>query len=582
MATTLAEARTITAPPNEVERRDNLWLEAAIVLVAAAGAAIACTWPLVTKLGSVAHDAYDPIVQAWTIDWVQHAVGTPAHLFDANIFAPQPDTLAYSDSLLGIAIPLIPLRWIGLSPIAQLNMAVLVGSSMTAASAYLFGRVVTGSRAVGAVTGAAFAFGPLATTHIGHVQTVWRAGIPLSALAAWVLADRAERGVSTWPPAVALFVVLSWQASVSFHPAAYAFVATVIVLLVRWRSLGRSGAIAAGAALIGSIGVMFLLALPYLSNASRFDDFDFGLETLRNYSVDFTSTDPRLWLWGSSLGKGTGWPAYGGSSFPGAVLIVLTPFGIVAGWRDRRLRRCTVTGIVLIVTGAVLAIGASNQGWRRFTPYRALYEWVPGWRALRATDRAWFIGILGVALLAGIGARAVGRWLVARRNRVGVAIVSSLAVLGILIEGYAPWTDLPSVRVEPVDARLATLRTSGGVVYLPANATGSTTIDLSVWDQPLNMYGTTAHHRRTPNGFASYTPKSYATTFAQLMTLPDERALDTLRALRVRYVVVHPKVAGGPWARLLDPRQARPLHLIGRFADDLLYEITPAGGAARS
>lgn len=542
----------------------------------AAAAAVATTWPLVTELGSVAHDAFDAVVQAWALDWVQHAIRSPGHLFDANIFAPQPGTLAYSDSLIGIAIPLLPLRWLGLSPIALLNVSVLIGTTFTAASAYLLGRVVTRSRAVGAMTAAAFAFGPLATTHIGHVQTVWRAGIPLAATAAWVLADRAERGAPTWRPALALFAALSWQASVSFHPAAYAVVATAIVLIVRWRSLGRRGAVAAGVALLASIGVMLLLGVPYLDNAARFDDFEFSLKTLRNYGVDFTSTDPRLWVWGSSLGKGDGWPAYGGSSFPGAVLLVLAPIGIVAGWRDRRHRRATVTGLALAVTGAALAIGASDRGWRRFTPYRFLYEWTPGWRALRATDRAWFVGILGMGLLAGLGALAVGRWLARRSVPHAVALMAALAVVGVLVEGYAPWTDLPSVRVAPVDAYLARAHTPGGVVYLPANATGSSVIDLSIWEQPLNMYGTTAHHRKTPNGFASYTPKSYARTFARLLSLPDRRSLDTLRALDVAYVVVHDTARGGPWNRLLHPARARPLRLVGRFGHDLLYEVPDA------
>ena len=101
------------------------------------------TWPLVTKLGHIGHDAFDPRFQAWTIDWVQHKLGSPGSMFDANIFAPEPHTLAYSDSLLGIAIPLLPLRWLGVSPIGQLNVALLLGFATSAASGYLFGRVVT-------------------------------------------------------------------------------------------------------------------------------------------------------------------------------------------------------------------------------------------------------------------------------------------------------------------------------------------------------------------------------------------------------------------------------------------------------
>ncbi|HXY93764.1 MAG TPA: hypothetical protein VEP49_14880 [Acidimicrobiia bacterium] len=582
MATSLADARSTTAAANGAARPHRPLVEALVVLTVAAGAAIACTWPLATELGRVAHDAYDPLVQAWTLDWVQHAIRSPSHLFDANMFAPQPDTLAYSDSLIGIAIPFLPLRWLGVSPIAQLNVAVLVGTTFTAASAYLFGRVATGSRAVAAVTGAGFAFGPIATVHLGHVQTIWRAGMPLSAAAVWVLADRAERGASTWPPALALFAALSWQASVSFGTTAYAAVTVVVVLLVRARSLGRRGGIAAALALVGAAGVTLLLAIPYLENSARFHDFNFPLKTVSGYYVDFTKTDPRIWLWGSALGRGTGWPALGGMSFPGVVLLVLTPFGAVSAWRDRRMRRVAVAGLALVVTGLALGIGASNKGWRQFTPYRVLYDFVPGWHALRAADRTWLVGLLGMSLLAGVGARAIGRWLAARGFRAGVAVVTALAAVAILVEGYAPWTGLPTARVHAVDTYLASLHTPGGVVYLPGNATGTDVLDLSFFDQPADMYESTAHHRPMPNGFSSYVPKSYARTFAKLRSLPDERALGTLRALGIRYVVVHPKVAGGPWDRLLRPDLARPLRFVGRFGTDLLYEVPGARSGRRS
>ena len=141
--------------------------ETLIALAVGLVAAIAVTWPLVTKLGHIGHDPFDPRFQAWTIDWVQHKLGSPGSLFDANIFAPEPHTLAYSDSLLGIAIPLLPLRWLGVSPIGQLNIALLLGMATSAAAGYLFGRVVTRSITVGALTAAAFAFGPFGSVSSG-------------------------------------------------------------------------------------------------------------------------------------------------------------------------------------------------------------------------------------------------------------------------------------------------------------------------------------------------------------------------------------------------------------------------------
>jgi hypothetical protein len=52
--------------------------------------------------------------------------------------------------------------------------------------------------------------------------------------------------------------------------------------------------------------------------------------------------------------------------------------------------------------------------------------------------------------------------------------------------------------------------------------------------------------------------------------------LALLRHLGVRFVVVHPSVAGSPWQKLRDPSAARPLRFLGRFGVDDLYELPPS------
>ena len=114
----------------------------------------------------------------------------------------------------------------------------------------------------------------------------------------------------------------------------------------------------------------------------------------------------------------------------------------------------------------------------------------------------------------------------------------------------------------------------GGVVYLPMNV--SDEVDIGYFAQPRNLYGATAHHRRTPNGYAGYLPESYLENVARLAK-PAGRgfARGRLRRLGVRYVVVHADVASTPWARLRVPDAAAPLRLVGRYGTDLLYEVPP-------
>ena len=60
----------------------------------------AFTYPIAPRLGSVGRfDTGDGHWSIWCVAWVSHALATdPLHVFDANIFAPHRDTLAYSEN----------------------------------------------------------------------------------------------------------------------------------------------------------------------------------------------------------------------------------------------------------------------------------------------------------------------------------------------------------------------------------------------------------------------------------------------------------------------------------------------------
>ena len=250
-------------------------IEAGAVLVGSLAAAIAFTWPLVLHLQTRARDLADTLFQAWTIDWVQHAIESGKNVYDANTFAPEKTSLAFSDTLFGVAIPTLPLRWLGLTPIGVLNVTMILGFTVSAAAAYLFVRLVTGSRVAGAVAGAVYAFGPFGALATRHVHVAVRPGVPLAAAAAWWLADRARDKGRLVAPAFALIAVVAWQATVSFYPATYAVVAAGLVLVVRVRSLDRRGIVAGLGALAGAVASLVLLAIPNLEVAARDPNYNF-------------------------------------------------------------------------------------------------------------------------------------------------------------------------------------------------------------------------------------------------------------------------------------------------------------------
>jgi hypothetical protein len=89
-----------------------------------------------------------------------------------------------------------------------------------------------------------------------------------------------------------------------------------------------------------------------------------------------------------------------------------------------------------------------------------------------------------------------------------------------------------------------------------------------VLTQARVTYRTTAHHRRTPNGYGGFTPDSYGEIQRIVARLPDPSAIDALRSMGVRFVVVDR--ASSP---LGEPTAAFPLQLVGEFDGDLLCEL---------
>src|SRR5512141_2323913 len=77
-------------------------------------------------------DAYDAQFQAWEIAWVQHAiVHAPAHVFDANFFAPARNALAFTEPLIGYGLVGLPLGLTGLSPAGVANVLCLLGTAFS-------------------------------------------------------------------------------------------------------------------------------------------------------------------------------------------------------------------------------------------------------------------------------------------------------------------------------------------------------------------------------------------------------------------------------------------------------------------
>src|SRR5262245_16262129 len=96
--------------------------------------AIVHTWPLAVHPGRHSlNDNADAQLNEWILAWVAHQLPRdPGHLFEANIFYPAHDALAFSEPLIVPGLMGAPLSWTGGSPVLVYNIVLIIGFALTA------------------------------------------------------------------------------------------------------------------------------------------------------------------------------------------------------------------------------------------------------------------------------------------------------------------------------------------------------------------------------------------------------------------------------------------------------------------
>src|SRR3954451_20222212 len=186
--------------------------EIVLAALAAVGLALAMHWPLPLHIGrDVPRDLGDPLPQAWQVAWDGHALlHQPLDFFQANVFWPLRNSLAFSDALVGYA----PFGTIGSGPhaaVVRYDLLFLLAYALAALGAYLLARELGAGRVGASVAGAAFAYAPWRLEQDGHLHVLSSGGIPL----ALFLLVRGYRRSSA-RLVLAGWLVAAWQLSLGF------------------------------------------------------------------------------------------------------------------------------------------------------------------------------------------------------------------------------------------------------------------------------------------------------------------------------------------------------------------------------
>jgi hypothetical protein len=494
-------------------------------------------------------NAGDPMLNAWILGWVSEAVvAQPAELWNAPIFHPHPNALAFSEHLLGIGMFVAPVYWLSGNAVLTYNIAFLAGFALLGFAMFVLVRGATGRTDAGLVAGLVVMCSPyLVSSQVARLQML-SAGWSVLALH-WL---HRYLGTNTRAALVGFAACWAIQLLSNLYLGVFLAIPVAIVLLVAfarrrpsltWSRLAALGVVAA---------VLVAVNAPVLRQYVRAQDelgFAHSIEEVRRYSASPRSyasvwhERESRWLWHEDSSDR--------ALFPGYLLAALAAAGVASlAWRRRAVDHTGFQPLAYVAMAAVVFAITLGPAPALFTaiglpaPYAVLMDLVPGFDGFRAPGRFAIFVMLALGVLAGMGAAVL---LAGRGRAVRVAAVGVVAAASVW-DGHRSYDWLALLDEEDASSTAAyewlAAQPKAAVLELPVvthfqaqrpYAGGSVTLRYQL--------AALRHGHTLVNGSSGFvTPlvgllQGSASPFTTRDTADD--ALRILRAIGTRYVVVH-------------------------------------------
>jgi len=300
-------------------------------------ATLLLTWPLAAGiLRDIPWDLGDSVLNCWILQWgadrwLRLLGGDLAAFrgyFDANIFYPEPLTLAYSEHLTAQVLQILPVYALTGNIVLSYNLLFLSTFVLAGLGTFLLVRELTGSARAAFVAGLLYAFAPYRIGQFSHMQVLSSQWMPFALYGFRRYFDTRR----AWPLAGAALALVAQNWSCGYFLLYFApFAAAYVVYEVAdrdlwrdvrvWASLGAAGALVAGATVP--------LLLPYLE-LRRLGFEARPIDEVVRYSADvysyLTAHEAQSW-WGAIA---RAFPKPEGELFPSLIPVLLALSGIAA------------------------------------------------------------------------------------------------------------------------------------------------------------------------------------------------------------------------------------------------------------
>ena len=510
---------------------------------------LACyiTYPLVFKITSLATGYGDELFIAWVHSWNIHAfLAKPfdiSYIFNAPMFFPYKDTLAYSETFLTnslfMVLPVLILK----EPIVANNITLILSLTLLGFFTYFLAFYLTKDFITSFIAGLLVEFCPVMLTYFVHIQMLASYLLPL-AIIFFLKFLKTKKSFFL----LLFFLIFLLQIYTSLLPSYFIFFSGIILTIFYiFSSKNYKWLLSKRNIFLGLLTFLLTLpiAIPYFSVSKEFnytrdirDSIHFAFQP-----EDFLTAIPqdRFYSLISKLPVNNNLPqnAEIKSAFLGVTFSIIFILSLIYFFKKKVKKNYEILGILIsALLGLVLSLGPFLHIHRLTIhhpfpiplPYAVFYYLMPGFQGLRNSQRWIIFFILFAAVF--VGFTLYQFFKKSTYKKYVVCLILSILII-IEFKPPIPFFPMPSIKNAPkIYSWLNTTSKNTSLIEMPIyNWDMYPYVQAELWRE----YYSTLNFRNEVNGTSGFTPPPWQNMVVNLMAnFPSDNTIQTLKNLECK------------------------------------------------
>lgn len=511
--------------------------------------AVYITYPLIFHLTDFIPGLGDELLITWIMNWNIHSfLSDPLNIFNANIFYPHHNSLAFSDAFFTLSLiaflPVIILK----EPVVAYNFSLIFSFITLGFFTYLLTYYLSKNHFSGIISGTLVAFSTFTLTRIMHLQVISIQWVPLSLLFFLIFS---KTGSFRYIILSCIFFIL--QTLNSFLPGyflLFGFSFFLIYFYFRQKNYFINFISKKIIIIILFSGVILIpFTIPYFSVSKEFDYIRDIRDTIHFgnrpeylfYSSDKTKLQPFLLNVVYANDKGP----YKYDGYLGFAIFILITLSLLFRYVFKKFKNNYFNIFTFIgIFSFILSLGPVFQWGGKVIkspfmiplPYALFYYLIPGFKGFRNSARWEMLTVFAMSI-------AIGIFIAKIFNKKSIFFKATITVIicaAVILEFNAP------MKFENVSKHSDFPKIYSYINTLPKDAVIAE-FPIYNWDmlpysrqELMREYFSTMHFRKMINGGSGFSPPPWQEKVRFLAReFPSKETIKELKKIGVKYIIVH-------------------------------------------